>query len=374
MYRSSTIIYSKWLRYSIPVVVLFLFASCSSYNQPISQPTTPPKNALSATATQNIMLPGQQIWKEGVSSFLFGTNDTYEWSSHNIQTQPAMQAALRDAGFTLIRSFFPDNASDTAIEQRISTIENSGARCLGVITNISHTDYDEHLVGYLGHRCLLYEFGNESDVNGYSIEDYLKLWNTTIPLLRAINPDAKFIGPVTYNERGNHDFMKAFLIGVKASGILPDAISFHKYACYENTEGDCLLRASDYQQAAQEVRGLIQSILGKDLPLGITEWNYDPGNPPPAYGDNPGFITQFTNEALQSMIQGGVTFACQFDAASYAGYGRLDMFNVYTNTPKPQYFAIKAIIAKYRPAPTTAANNDPFGENEGELLSRKKLV
>lgn len=336
---------SKWLRNSTLAVIVFCFVSCSTSYQPL----TPSKGTASSTASQNAALPGERVWKAGVSSFLFGTNDTYEWSPRNIQTQPAIQQALRNAGFTLIRSFFPDGATDAEIEQRISTIENSNARCLGVITNISHTDFDKHLVRYLGQRCLLYEFGNESDVNGYSIANYLKLWNTTIPLLRAINPQAKFIGPVTYNYRGNHDFMKAFLMGVKASGILPDAISFHMYGCYENTESDCLLRTSEYQQAALAVKGLVKSILGKDLPLGITEWNYDPGNPPPAYGDDPAFITKFTNQALQAMIAGGVNFACQFDAASYAGYGRLDLFDVYTNGAKPQYYAIKTVIAKYRP-------------------------
>src|SRR5215472_10032895 len=87
-------------------------------------------------------LPGQQIWRQGVSSFLFGTNDTIEWSSQNIETQPAIQHALRRAGFTLVRSFFPDNASDGTIEQRLQVIERSGANCLGVITNIFNVTFD----------------------------------------------------------------------------------------------------------------------------------------------------------------------------------------------------------------------------------------
>ncbi len=80
--------------------------------------------------------------------------------------------------------------------------------------------------------------------------------------------------------------------------------------------------------------------------------NFDPNNPPPAYGDNAQFMTKFTTIALQSMIQAGVAFACQFDAASYAGYGHLDMFNVATNAPKPQYYAITSIIKKYNPSAT----------------------
>ncbi len=296
----------------------------------------------------NELLPGQQIWKDNVSSYLFGTNDSYEWSTHNIQTEPAIQQALRTAGFTLIRSFFPDNSTDSVIEQRIHTIENSGAHCLGVITNTANTVFDEHLVRYLGSRCLMYEFGNESDYNGISIETYLARWNTLIPILRHINPAAKFIGPVTYYDEGNHNYMHDFLVGVKQSGVLPDAISFHMYACYEDTESVCLAKADGYASSALWVHSLVKNILGKDLPVGISEWNFDPGNPPPSYGDDPNFITQYSTQALLSMMKGDVAFACQFDAADYGGYGHLDMFDVSNNQPKPQYYAISSLIQKYR--------------------------
>lgn len=138
---------SAWLIGSILIILCIIAAA---YLPTLQQ--NPPSMVLAT-------LPGQQIWKEGVSSFLFGTNDTYEWSSQNTQTNPAIQNALRSAGFTLIRSFFPDNASDAAIEQRMRTIENIGARCLGVITNIFNVTFDEHLVRYLGSRCQMYEFG-----------------------------------------------------------------------------------------------------------------------------------------------------------------------------------------------------------------------
>jgi hypothetical protein len=86
---------------------------------------------------------------------------------------------------------------------------------------------------------------------------------------------------------------------------------------------------------------MLQRILGRDLPVGMSEWNYDADNPPPAYGDNAKFITTFTIDALRSMVQAGVAFACQFDAANYSGYGQLDMFQVDTAQPKPQFYAMK---------------------------------
>ena len=359
------------------IIAVFLSVACSSNTQ------QPVLQRVSSSALVRA-LPGVQIWKQGISSYVFGTNDTYEWSTHNIETQPAIQQAIRDAGFTLMRTFFPDKASDTEIDQRISTIENSGAQCLGVITNIFNVTFDEQLVRYLGNRCELYEFGNESDLNGISIQDYLRQWNSVIPSLRQINAAAKFIGPVNHNDVGNSNYLQNFLMGVKASGVLPDAVSFHWYPCWQETEASCLSKASSYGTVAQGVESQVASILGKVLPVGISEWNYDPSNPPPAYGDDPAFITQFSTTALRSMIAAGVAFACQFDAASYSGYGRLDMFDVANNSPKAQYYAIKDLIASYRPlgssgqsAGTPGTTLSPTGaalSNTSPLISRGKPV
>jgi Glycosyl hydrolases family 39 len=333
----------RWPLIHTFALAILVCTACSSIT--VNLPLPPISHPL-APSTQK--LPGEEIWKNGISSFLFGTNDTHEWAEQNLETQPAIQKYLRNAGFTVIRSFFQDNANDAAIEQRITAIENSGARCLGVIFNIFNVSYDEHLVQYLGNRCLIYEFGNEPDYNDISVETYLKQWNAVIPRLRHINPSATFIGPVASTSSGS--FIQDFLTGVKSSGVLPDAISFHWYPCYHDSEEDCLNKADTAGQEALRIRSVVKNILGKDLPIGITEWNFDPGNPPQSYGDKSTFITSFSNAALQSMIQAGVAFACQFDAASFAGYGHLDMFNINNNAPKAQYYAIKSIIDTYRPS------------------------
>lgn len=329
---------AQWL---YPTILIALVAtSCALFPQ---QAAAPPKN--------NNLLPGQQLWKSNVSSLLFGTNDTQEWSTNNVETSSAIQEALKSAHFTLMRTFFFDKSladshatTDAEIEQRLQTIEKSGMTCLGVLFDIENVSFDEHVVKYAGNRCQMYEFGNEPSFNGISSATYLKQWNTIIPQLRKINPHAKFIGPVD----GVNDFLQSFITGVKSSGVLPDAISFHWYPCYYDTQANCLNKASSVIGEVQQVQSWEQSILGKVLPIGITEWNYDPSNPPPSYGDDPDFMTQFSTTALRSMMQAGVAFACQFDAASYSGYGRLDMFDVTTNKPKTQYYVMKSLIAQYR--------------------------
>ncbi len=367
-----TTTYTRHLWRSVFILFMLFTISCAQNPQDTS--------SQASTTTAQSVLPGQKIWKKNVSSFLFGTNDTYEWSPNNIQTQPKIQQALRNANFTLMRTFFPDKANDTDIMKRVQTIENSGAQCLGVITNIFNTSFNQHLITFLGARCLLYEFGNEPDLNNIPIQSYLQQWNKDIPVLRHINPNARFIGPVTYTDQGNHGYMQSFLAGVATSKVLPDAISFHWYPCYNDTKEACLAKAATYSQVAQGVRSLVRLTLGKDLPVGISEWNYDPGNPPPAYGDDPQFINEFTAAALQSMIEGGVAFACQFDAASYSGYGRLDMFDLTTNQPKPQYYAIANVIKIYNPSPSSVhvvsapSAITASSSTHGALVSRGKPV
>jgi hypothetical protein len=336
----------RLLRTSIPLIILVLGIACLSAALPSSS-LQPPRQSLVPAVT--LALPRQQIWKQGVSSFLFGTNDTQEWYHNNVETNPAIQQDLKDAHFTLMRTFFFDKSladnhptTDVEIEQRLKTIENSGMVCLGVLVNPVDIAFAEHVVRYAGKRCQIYEFGNEPDTQDIDSAYYLKLWNEAIPILRHINPSARFIGPVV----GVDDYLRAFLAGVKQSGVLPDAVSFHWYPCWHDSEATCLGKASAVAQKVLTARAWVKELLGKDLPIGVTEWNFDPGIPPAAYGNNPDFMTRFTVAALQAMIHSGVAFACQFDAASATVY--LDMFDYRTGQPRPQYYAIKALIQQYR--------------------------
>jgi Glycosyl hydrolase catalytic core len=330
---------------------------------PTPQPTATPY------VPETGLLPGQQIWKNGVSSYIFGTGDTQEFSDNNLQTNTTTQQMLRSAGFTLVRSDFEDNATDAVIEQRMKTIENIGAHGICAIHNIFNLTYDQHLVSYLGPRCLMYEIGNELDIGDdvYSrqgdfrqltAQEYINQWNTLVPMLRKINPNARFIGPATYNDQGNscfyegdntHCFMQDFLTGVKASGILPDAVSFHWYPCFEDTKDACLAKASTYGDVIREVKGWVRTILERDLPVGLTEWNFDPGSNL-TLGNDSAFMRQFTTDALNSMIQAKADFATQFEAQSYGGYGALDMFDSENNgEPKAQFYAMRDVISQYKP-------------------------
>jgi hypothetical protein len=312
-------------------------------------PTATPSPVPTKSSVVKGPLPGQEIWKDGVSSYLFGGNDNIEYAQKNFQTMPNIQAAVKASGMGLIRSFFPDTSTDAEIEQRIKAIENSGAQCLAVLVNINNLDFNKHLVSYLGKRCLMYEFGNEPNYLQIPVNTYMAQWNKTIPILRQLNPSAKFVGPVT-TWLGDFEFFKAYLNAIKQSGVMPDAISFHHYPCWKLSKDACLNNVGSYNTLIKEARGYVQNALGKQLPLGITEWNYDPGSHKLDYANDKDFITRYTTQTIQIMIDNKIDFACVFDIASYSGFGQLDIFNNETGEPKVQFTVLQDIIKKYRPA------------------------
>lgn len=300
-----------------------------------------------ATPGPKPVLPGQTFWKDGASSLLFGTNDPDEYNPNNLQTQPYFQQQLRAAGATLIRTFIDDHTPDAQIDQRIATIQNIGAHCLVDIASIHDLAYYEHVVSYIGDRCLMYDFGNEPDWNDISVETYSQAWIAQIPALRKVNPHALFFGPVV--SYPHTSFLKQFLLTAKAANVLPDAISIHWYACYQQTESVCLPRANLLYPAILDVRANIEQALGYDLPIGVDEWNFDPSGPSPAYGNQTQFVAPFYATVYALLVKAHVAYACQFDAASYNGYGDLDMFDVKTNQPKPQFVEFAKQIALYQP-------------------------
>jgi len=430
----------------LALLSLTLFTACENspansslpHGTPI--PTTPPPTPTPTTHSPSSgLLPGQATWKDGVSSYLFGTNDSVDYSIDNFVTDPhhIIQSSLKAAHFQIMRESIlhysiidghrttlgtnpqiqldPNNRHEydtpapqqtTAtpnapygyeLESRIKAIENSGMQCMIVLPSIwtdpSHPtnpfrmfhiytdpatgkvetdlDFDKKVVAYLGNKCNLYEIGNEPDLDYYppsgpmvphmSVQTYLNRWTEFVKALRQINPKAKFIGPVTASDRGNDCtyttqgtscYMRNFLKGAKAAGVLPDAVSFHEYPCLNATDGfngngTCgPAKAQSYAMVTSEVKGWIRNDLGKHVPLLITEWNADPGANP--LQENASFITQFTQQAMKAMISAGLDGAFQFDAQDYGGYGHLDMFDITKNDqPKAQYYAIKNLISQY---------------------------
>ena len=308
-------------------------------------------------------LPGQSIWRNGVSSYLFGTNDpTFD---HVLPTDPnyrlnqvqSMRSALKQAGITLIRTPLAHNGGQE-IEQRLAQIQQIGAACLGILS-MTDLALDRKIVDTAGTRCQMYEFGNEPDNSGsndaMSPDQYASQWNAIIPALRQDLQQKKiqamFIGPVVASP--NTGYIRTFLQNVP--NALPDAVSFHMYPCTDVDQQTCLTQnVNEYAPSAQRVRATVRQVLNRDLPLGVTEWNDNWRNQAKPEESDPAFMTAFTTKSLQSLAQGQVAFANQYNMGTGANDGHLLM--TANGQAKPQLQAMATMIAQLR---TTARNSTP---------------
>lgn len=308
--------------------LILVLSSCSSIVNRQQAATTP-------------LLPGEQIWN-GVSSYIFGTNNTYNWSANNLETNSTTQQLLKAAKIPLIRTWFfspdkPDSSygnlgTDAETDRRLQVDETIGANCLGVLqdTKSESFRYYQHLIQYAGNRCLIYEFGNEPGANGApDLSSYIQSWNTEIPVFRKINPAAVFCGPV-------NDIVdiQTFLTATKQSGVLPDCVSFHDY------NHDPTAYGKEISQAKQ----IVQTVLGYQIPVGITEFNYDcckdfdPGDKT--------FETQYWTAAYNGLIQAHADFATEFDIFNHGGNNPLDLFDSNAQ-PRGVYEVMKNLISQY---------------------------
>jgi hypothetical protein len=295
-----------------------------------------------------MLLLGEKHWNYGVSSYVFGVNNTNLWNTNNnIETNTKVQQLVKEAHFPLMRIWFfsPYNdysalANNAETERRLKLVSDMGAQCLGVLADTSPRafDYYKHIVQLAGNRCNMYEFGNEpGEHRAPDMPAYLQAWNTLIPQLRRINPNALFIGPAAgEGPIVTPHWIPDFLKGVKASGVLPDAVSFHEYSTDPSLFGAEVTRT----------RQLIKSILRKDLPVGITEWNEYCCNDS-GWTSAPGY-SQYVTDALKSMIAAHTDFANEFTLYNHGGSGdsNLDMFDP-SGQPRPEYDVMKSMIAEY---------------------------
>jgi hypothetical protein len=249
--------------------------------------------------------------------------------------------------------------------------------------------FDDHVLTYAetSHpgvdRCQLWEFHNEpTDMPGYIAD-----WNLKIPYLRAHHPQAKFIGPVIMAPFLSQ--MQAFLTGVKASGVLPDAISYHDYPCYSGTDytlaqaASCDSRIqSGYTANILRIKGMVQATLGVNLPVGITEWNVSPNFVKLVNGQlpltvDPNYQPHFIQEIYAAMKAGGLDFASEFDAMSGAGGGSAGSLDLITSngTSRPWISTYTAEISAARAgAPLPGPSTIPSARSSASAAARAQAT
>ena len=276
------------MKYLVLFVMAFTFlvSACSPDTSP-----TPIPDALSVDPDSDL---------GPISPYLYGSN----YGPMHAVT-PELLPLVENAGFTALR--FPGGAWTDNVDIKPFQIDMFIAFCnqVGAIPTISVRLLDgkpetaADLVRYTniekGYGVKYWSIGNEPSIYtdlgyadyDYSTENLNREWRAIAQAMKAVDPDIMLMGPEIHQWNDNYaetlkdsagrDWMTEFL---KANGDLLDIVTIHRYPMYSpnNPVSYQDLRSNTRQWEAEisYLRSLTREILGKDLPIAITEINSDP--------------------------------------------------------------------------------------------------
>jgi hypothetical protein len=264
-----------------------------------------------------------------VSPLLFGTNLGLFNANDQVVTSATTRDLMQQMHVRIVRIPMRSNLPFALEAQAEQAVKSIGAVPLVVLTGLRNPHAladDTHMIqetnNVFGNSLVYYEFGNEDDWNGVTIERYTQGWNALIPQFKRLARNGRFIGPVSYQYI--HDNLAIFLQGANPR---PDAISWHEYTCsYKDPAATCLAQISQWTAHINDARAVMQTTLGTALPIMITEWNYAADQSTQSNGlpfddgkyNNAAFITQWTTEALHTLATNHVFASMQYSVTNTA--------------------------------------------------------
>jgi hypothetical protein len=273
----------------ITLLILALLSACGPAPAP-----TPVPDAL-------FVDPGTSLG--AISPYLFGTN---YGPMHAVTLE--MMPQVEEAGFNALR--FPGGAWTDTVDMQGFQIDMlmDFAKQVGGMPTISvrmlggEPETAAKLVRYTNiekkYGVTYWSIGNEPSIFtqlGYADYDYTtenlnKDWRAIALAMKEVDPTIKLMGPeihqwndsyeTTPKDSAGRDWMTEFL---KANGDLLDVVTVHRYPMHSPSNGPVTVQqlrenTRKWVGEVEYLRALVKEILGRDLPIAITELNSDPSS------------------------------------------------------------------------------------------------
>ena len=237
-----------------------------------------------------------------ISPYIFGT-DYGPMHAVPLEVMPLVE----DAGFTVLR--FPGGAWTDTVDMKpfqidmlmtfakqVSAIPTISVRLLGgdpetAAELVRYTNVEKKYgVTYwsIGNEPSIYTQLGQADYD-YTVDNLNKDWRAIAEAMKEADPTIKLIGPeihqwndgpeTTPKDSAGRDWMTEFL---KDNGDLLDVVSVHRYPLHSPTRPvtiqDLRENTRRWAREVEYLRSLVKEILGRDLPIAITEVNSDPSS------------------------------------------------------------------------------------------------
>ena len=251
-----------------------------------------------------------------ISPLLFGTNLSLYNGNDQVLTSATTRTLLQQIHTHIIRMPIRTEVPEAVNIQAAQTIKSLGAIPLVILHGATFQNplADDMLVvrdmnSIFGKDIVYYEFGNENDLQGVAVDHYTALWNAIVPQLKRLALNGHFVGPVNFHY--DHYYLSTFL---QNANPRPDAVSWHEYSCGDAQAPDeCIANLAHWTSDVQDARALMSSVIGTELPIMITEWNYAPDAVPnDGKNNNSAFMHTWTTTALQTLAANRVFASMQY--------------------------------------------------------------
>jgi hypothetical protein len=213
-----------------------------------------------------------------------------------------MMPAVEQAGITVVR--WPggswgdrNNLKGYQIDQFVAFCQQIGAEpSISVRLMEGTPEAAAELVRYAnvekGYSIRFWSIGNEPTLfadylqEPYDTERFNQEWRAIAEAMLAVDPEIQLIGPElhqygadlasTPKDAQGKDWMTEFL---RANGDLVDIVSIHRYPFPRGTTGtpvtidDLRQNSAEWDDIIPYLRGLIQEVTGREIPIAVTEIN-----------------------------------------------------------------------------------------------------
>ena len=257
-----------------------------------------------------------------LSPLVFGTNMGLFNSNDQVLTSATTRSMLQQMHVRIIRMPVRSSLSQATEMQAAQAIKSMGAMALVILRGevdpnvlADDTTIINGMNSVFGNSLVYYEYGNEEDLQGVSVDKYTSSWNAVIPKLKQIVLNGQFIGPVNFQY--NRTYLTTFLQNATPR---PDEVSWHEYTCDDSwSDATCISNIDHWTNHISDARAAMTAAIGAALPIMITEWNYAPNAVPNDGKNNDStFMSTWTSKALQTLAANGTFASMQYSCTDTA--------------------------------------------------------
>lgn len=312
----------------------------------VASPTRTPVERVCGTTVSGAISPAVKAEaSQARKPLVYGVNLAMYDTTDNVVNERSVQALLRTYQVPVIRMPFRPTLTDAYETQALQAIRDIGALPLVIIhgpTDSSVLTDDMHIItlvrNVFGDSAVYVEYGNESELDGVSAEEYAASWNRVVPCLKSIAPQYQFIGPAA--SFFNPSYITRF---DQLAQPRPDFNSWHEYACSSLDNDDmCMTNVKKWKDHIAAMEKATTAAIGVRIPIMLTEWNLD------GYSDarfsNSAFMHSWMSVALDTLAASradGLYAAMQYCVTNNPNLSLIDSANAFTPAGQEFFNALK---------------------------------